>query len=122
MRLTFQVPVPDPLLNPNRRGPDFLKRQARRVAKQLMRAEVERVLADKALVPPKWARVRCTMSLFYLTQVWDEDNLIAATKPHRDVLQELGVIQNDRHLHFGEMQRVQVERMPRVEITIEPEQ
>ena len=121
MRLTFQLPTPPAILFSNgSNGNKFVRREATRKAIGIAKAEAERVMGDAGIAPPKWARARYWVTVFHKSsQVRDFDNVTAAIKGYIDGLALAGVIKNDRDLYPERPRRERVERMPRIEISIE---
>lgn len=121
--LTFQLPIPARELSPNARCHWSRKAKAVTAARVAAACEANRVLFDsKTYTPPKWSKARCKAVLYHTRAVTpDPDNFIASLKPYLDGLADAGIVANDRELWPERPEYVRVKRLPRVEITIEPE-
>jgi hypothetical protein len=121
--LTFQLPLPPLILSHNGRVNPFLKRRAVREARAAGKAEALRVLKDASIQPPKWLKACCRTVFYYgpADKKRDPMNALEALKAYIDGIAEAGVIKDDRGLWPERPEFRDVERMPRVEITIEPE-
>lgn len=124
MALTFQLPVPDRALSPNGRAHRAVKWKAASKARSVAKAEAERVLADAKMKEPYWKKAKYTAVLFMAGRMMrqDPDNFIATLKPYIDGIADAGIVYNDRDLWPERPEFRKVERMPRVEITITPEE
>ena len=72
------------------------------------------------IAPPRWVKARYWVTVFHVSpQVRDFDNVTAAIKGYIDGMADAGVIKNDRDLYPERPRRERVERMPRIEISIE---
>lgn len=120
-RLTLQLPLPSPVLSPNTRSHWAVKAKAVKAARTAAFLESKRVLEGRTA--PRWKKARITAAFFLAgrRKTPDPDNAIAALKAYQDGAADAGIVENDRVLWPGRPSFTFVERMPRVEITIEPE-
>lgn len=124
--LTFQLPLPDKRLKANKqtatRGGRIAKAKQAKVARERARAEVERVLADAGIAPPRWVKASYVATLCKLTNTWpDPDNFMASLKAYLDGIADAGIVLNDRGLWPERPVFKKVTRFPRVEITVTQE-
>lgn len=120
MKLTFQLPHPSKSLRPNVRVAPYIFRDARRIAKAAASAEAKRVLSEKEMSAPGWAKVNYRVVWFHIAaQRPDPDNAIASLKAYIDGIADVGVMLNDRDAYPSGVEFRKTQSMPRVEITIE---
>lgn len=122
--LIFQLPLPHRKLLPNERAHWSVKAAITKAARRVALVEARRVLADAGIPAPRWAKATWRAA-FYLgpgNKRPDPDNSIAWLKAYLDGLGDGGVFANDRDIWPERPSFEKVEKMPRVEITISPEQ
>lgn len=106
MDLLLSVPMPAvALCSPNHRHGSWRSR-----ARAALSLEA---LAQQALFERyglKVRRVRLYRPALHVLAVgarrWDDDNLIAALKPLRDMFEHLGIVQDDREIHSGTVRSI----------------
>ena len=120
--LTFQLPIPAKALSPNARLHWAVKSKAVKESRRTACIEALRVLGDAGMPAPYWAKAKMRVVVFTATaRRPDPGNLMASLKAYEDGFADAGVILNDRNLWPERPEFRKSERMPRVEITIEPE-
>lgn len=119
--LTFQLPPLVRALSPNSRS-RWATIEAKKKARAAAMAEALRVLADAGTPPPRWVKATYIARNYNTKNCFpDEDNFIASLKAYIDGLEEAGIVANDKGLKIRGTENHVVARMPRVEITITPE-
>lgn len=122
MALTFQLPLPHGSLSPNARVHWAVKSKAVKAARRVACLEAIRVLGDAGVPAPYWGKAKMRVVVFTATaRRPDPGNFMASLKAYEDGFADAGVILNDRNLWPERPEFRKCERMPRVEITIEPE-
>lgn len=121
MKLTLQLPIPDPVLSPNAREHWSIKAKATKAARGRAHLEALRVLDGNEA--PFWKKARYTATLFTLSgRSRDPDNFNASLKAYIDGIADAGIVSNDRDLWPERPVFFKTDRFPRVEIHIEPEE